>query len=403
MRIPSVAIKTCNLLEYMKRFKINILYFTVAIFFVCNICLLGCQPGFKEVNFKLYNIDENSPKDPWAKICADLNSDGLQDIIIGGRKGPMVWYKSPTWEKYQITDGGYNTVDGESVDLNGDGFNDVVMGGLFWYENPGVLDSNPNAIWKSHKIADHPTHDVEIADINNDGLLDIITRNQTGFKKKGNTVHIWYQTRQSSWNEKVIDCTDGEGLCCNDIDNDGDPDIIIGGIWFENPGSNQTVSWIEHIYSDWHPAVSVAVSDLNKDGRKDIVLSPSEYAKEYYRISWFEAPKNIQNGIWNEHIIYDSIECVIHSLQIADFNKDKKPDIVYAEMHQGADPDEVVLLLNKNKGSDWVKKILSEQGSHSLELIDFDADKDIDFIGANWSGPFQPVQLWENLLNQKSK
>ena len=275
------------------------------------------------------------------------------------------------------------------------------MGGLFWYENPGLLDKNPNVEWKPHKIADHPTHDVETGDINKDGLPDIITRNQTGFGRElGHTIHIWYQTNDSVWNETVIECPHGEGICCDDLDSDGDLDIVIGGKWFENRGGDKTVIWVDHDYTDWHSTASVGVADINSDGRKDIVLTPSELAKQYYRISWFEAPEDLQNGTWNENVIFDSVECVIHSLQIADFNNDKRPDIVYAEMHQGADPDEVVLLLNKKKGANWIKKVLSDKGSHSLELIDFDSDKDIDFIGANWSGAFQPVQLWENLYNR---
>ena len=186
------------------------------------------------------------------------------------------------------------------------------------------------------------------------------------------------------------------GLALGDIDRDGDPDVVIGGIWFENPGSILDGAWQPHKFGDWHPSASVEVADINGDGRPDIVLAPSELAGNWYRLSWFEAPADPRQAGWTEHVIVDRIECVVHGLATADFNGDGAVDIAASEMHQGQDPDEVIVFANRKHGSAWDKQVLSTKGSHCIQAGDIGADGDIDLVGANWSGPYQPVELWEN-------
>ncbi len=376
------------------------MHFIISVFLLSIIIIsIRCSNNNPMPGFKMSDIDTIPPNNPWVKIAADLDKDGLPDIIIGGQKGPLVWYKSPQWTKFKIAEDGYNTVDGEACDLDKDGDFDLVLGGLVWFENPGDLISNPEQIWRMHRIADHLTHDIEIADINMDGLSDVISRNQSAFSNpSGNTIHIWYQTTDTIWTEEIINCPHGEGIKVVDLDKDNDADIITGGIWYENQVKENHVIWKEHQFAEWHPNASVDVGDINEDGRNDIVLTPAELAKQYYKISWFEAPTDIQNMEWTEHLLADSVECVIHSLRIADFDLNGLPDILYAEMHQGTDPDEVVILYNEKQGKKWKKQILSDKGSHCLQVLDFDNDGDIDFFGANWSGNYQPLQLWENTL-----
>ena len=383
----------------MKRF---FLFPLISLFGI--ILLVNCTPKPSVLGFIKHDLDTVPPKNPWIKIAADLDMDGKADMVIGGQKGPLIWYKSPEWTKHHIADGGYNTVDGEAADMDNDGDPDIIVGGLMWYENPNELKANPDQPWKMHRIANHATHDIEIADINKDGLPDVITRNQSAFSNpSGNTIHIWYQTKDTIWVEDIINGPHGEGIKVTDLDNDGDDDIVTGGIWYENLGGAEKAAWKTHVYCEWHTDASVEVADINKDGRKDIFLTPAELAKQFYKISWFEAPENYSSGIWTEHLVADSVECVIHSLRTGDFNNDGLPDFVYAEMHQGSDPDEVTVAINKDNGKSWEKLVVSDKGSHSIAVFDYDDDGDLDFFGANWSGKYQPLQLWENNLNVRTK
>ena len=362
------------------------------------ITISGCanqssQGESESIRFHHSIVDSTIINNPWAKIPGDIDGDGALDIIIGGQKGPLVWYRNPDWKVFDITDGGYNTVDGECSDIDGDGDLDVVMGGLLWYENPGNLKNTPDRRWFAHPIADHPTHDIELADLDENGFMDVITRDQSDFgTMRGNTIHLWYNQGNNEWEEKVLECNHGEGLKVIDLDNDDDYDIVAAGFWFENVSGK----WETHTFAKWHSSANLAVADFNNDRRRDIVLTPSELANNYFKISWFEQPKDLINEICDEHILIDSIECVIHGVGIGDFNSDGLADIAYSEMHQGNDPDEVVVLINENKENEWRKIILSNMGSHSIEIADIDGDGYDDIFGANWSGAYQPIELWLN-------
>lgn len=361
---------------------------------------------FAEVPFKHVIIDNEGPKDPWAKITGDIDGDGFTDIVIGGRAGPLVWYAYPTWTKAVIADGGYKTVDGEVGDMDGDGDLDVVMGGLIWYENPRPNGKPVKNVWNVHKVADHPTHDVELADLDGDGDMDIVTRDQSEFgHKAGSRIYLWRQDSGGRWTEKIIECPHGEGIALGDIDKDGDPDIVIGGIWFGNPRDIVNGAWDAHRFAAWHSSATVQIADINRDSRPDVVLSPSELKGQSYKMSWFEAPSNPKKDNWAEHVIVEPIECVIHGLVTADIDNDGMIDVVSSQMHQGADPDEVAVFINQENGSAWIKQVISSGGSHFIRTADIGNDGDIDIIGANWSGPYQPIEMWENKIkaNKKAK
>ena len=342
-------------------------------------------------------IDSNGPHNPWMKMTGDVDGDGHADIIIGGQKGPLVWYRWPNWDKAVISEGGYSTVDGAFGDIDGDGDCDIVMGGLVWYENPQPVGCPAEKLWKAHKIADHPTHDVRVADLDRDGDLDIVTRNQSEFgHKAGNKIYVWLQKDTDTWDQHVISCPHGEGSELSDIDNDGDKDIIIPGFWFENTKDIVDGVWKEHRYGRWHKNAWVQTADINGDGRTDIVLAPAEFKGDFYRISWFQAPSEPKTGKWVEHVIEDHIECIVHALATVDINGDGVVDVVTAEMHQGIDPDEVAVYINKDKGLAWAKQVLSVKGSHCIQAADFDNDGDPDIIGANHGGSYQVIEMWEN-------
>jgi hypothetical protein len=133
------------------------------------------------------------------------------------------------------------------------------------------------------------------------------------------------------------------------------------------------------------------------------LLAPAE---EHGRLSWYQAPADAANGKWTEHVIDGDVD-YIHTFKVGDVNRDGKLDVVTAEMHaSGYQPDKpsqrrVSVYYNAGEGLNWKTQIVATTGSHNLRIADIDSDRDIDIIGANWAGPYKPVELWRSRLDPK--
>lgn len=62
---------------------------------------------------------------------------------------------------------------------------------------------------------------------------------------------------------------------------------------------------------------------------------------------------------------------------LADFDRDGRLDVAYAEMHPGTDPDDVVVLLNRGRGAMWERLLLDEAGSHDIVAGDVTGDASV--------------------------
>lgn len=364
----------------------------------------GCESQEQSVDmeptlvpFTLVEVDRDGPQDVWAKSAADINGDGLLDLIVGGNQsggGGLVWYENPEWTRHEIDAQSRIATDVELADINGNGSLDAIaiLGDqtLVWYESPD---------WTQRLIAEGRLHDIEVADFDGDGQIEIVGRNQGEFGQSGARLFFYKQESAESWNQMSFAIPEGEGIVAADLNGNGRLDIIVNENWYENTGTFlDEAAWQEHIYTDtWtHRNAFVDVGDINGNGRPDIVLSPAELAGEYYRISWFEAPLDPTSGPWTEHVIDDNVEAVHHFIGLADFNLNGRMDVATAQMEQGEDPDEVKLYLNPGDGNSWKEQVLYTGGSHSMVIMDINNNGSPDLFGANWRG--KEVLLWVNLM-----
>jgi hypothetical protein len=158
----------------------------------------------------------------------DVNGDGLNDIITGlaAHAFGLAWYeqyreegeikfrehiimnKEPGDNKYGVKFSELHAVD--LIDMDGDGVKDIVTGKRFWsHGRTGDPDRNMAAVLYWFKLVRGPDHSVDFvpylidnnsgvgtqvvaADINGDGLPDIVVGN-----KKGTFVHLHEKTEAS--------------------------------------------------------------------------------------------------------------------------------------------------------------------------------------------------------------
>jgi putative membrane-bound dehydrogenase-like protein len=190
----------------------------------------------------------------------DINGDGRLDILH-----PKGWYEQPRLDpetsRWMHHDaklcGGSGGAEMYAYDVDGDGDNDVITSdsahnfGLSWFEQ--IVDGKDRS-FKHHLImGSHPSenkygvlfsepHSVALADIDGDGLKDIVTgktywshHKQSPMWDAGAVVYWFKLVRKEDgvdWIPYQADDDAGIGrqIVVTDLNADGKPDIVVGGM-----------------------------------------------------------------------------------------------------------------------------------------------------------------------------
>jgi len=344
-------------------------------------------------------IDASFISPPWAKALGDIDGDGHPDVVaaFGGDNHEVYWYQYPTWSKHLISthDAGGDI---QLVDVNNDGSLDVVtatsdgLDGIAWYENPRGHGGNP-AIdsWTRH-IIENPVHwycghDVEAGDLNADGKIDVVIRVEDG------PTYVYLQNSSDSWTKVLLsNASNGDGMALLDVNRDGRLDIVENGYWLEQPSDPVHGNWLRHDFAAWPSDSGVTVGDVNNDGRPDVVLTPEEHSGQ---ISWFEQPADPINGNWIEHVILAPANYV-HRVRLGDFNKDGAIDIAFAETSQST-TKRVGVLYNNGDGASWSLQVLATTAGHNIAIDDVQGDGDLDILNAD--SATGGLEIWRNDIN----
>lgn len=408
---------------------------------------LTTLPSNDNIPFKQIVIDENPGTGPVVKLLANLSNEGHEDAIVGHETnlggGGLYWYQYPTngnpnetWNKYTIDANAdvYEQAAAADIsghtDANGNPVNDLVVcenGTIVWYENPlgDGIDPTTVSSWTKHvigSISQGSTHELYMADLTGNGLLDIITNTTIFFQ---NSPGNWNQISASNYDrtEKGLYLyNSGSGLGAVDLLGTGPgPSYDVG--WYENPreygGNPETNQWIFHpigpAYGNYvgGDGVSYAAMDVNGDGREDIITCDGENGEfpPYLTggLIWWQAPANPATGTWIPHTIDASVTDV-HNLVLADMNGDGSQEILAFEQDQSPQGRLMIIYNEGGTGQNWLEQTLASdsnpaqgggQGGHNESVGDATGDGTLDILTSphGFYTQVNPISFYLNEIN----
>lgn len=356
----------------------------------------------------------------------DINGDKLLDIVIGGRRGKIVWLENcgpdKEWKQHIIDEFERMECGGGTYDITGNGLPDVFNGGdagvdeIYWWENPGVTGKK----WQRRVVAKtshNQFHDTTIGDITGDGVMSLIFDNQrapggTAIYRvpfpKDYKVSPWAgieliatgKVDQNPYRKEGVQPE--EGLAVGDIDGDGKNELVCGTHWYKYVNGK----WESHKFTTGYLSTKVAIGDVNGDGMNEIILSegdPCIYGKRQGgKVSWFK-PKDDINAMWEENVIEDFL-LDAHSLQLGNICCNGKLDIFVGEIGVADKDDNYAirpprLLVFENDGkAGFTRHVIDEgTGTHDALLRDMRNKGFLDIVGKPLHGAEKwHVHVWYN-------
>lgn len=216
------------------------------------------------------------------------------------------------------------------ADINNDGKLDI-SNGAFWYEAP---DWTPHEYRTVPQFGEFLNDYGEIAqDVNGDGWMDIISG---GWNLP---ILAWYENPGNDrstgmWKEHIMadDLSGTEAIISGDVDGDGMNDVLVNRYntsvpvaYFAFVGLDKSPNGFERrILGTEGRGHGMGFGDLNGDGRGD-VLTPH---------GWYAAPENPKNvpWPWNGVDQFDAEESSVPFV-VDDFNQDGKNDFAWGHAH----------------------------------------------------------------------
>ena len=345
----------------------------------------------QEIAFDTVLVDEDASGDD--KAVADLDEDGYADGILGG--AALSWWRSNGPSRtlegpFQIDAASVEfTTDMATADLDSDGDEDLVVGdgddpgNVQWFENPRLFppdgkgnDPEVGANWTQHTIGSHGSwaHDIEVADLDGDARLDVLTCGNGAFK-------VFFRNSNGTWTAKdfAAHADDGSPAVAN-VDGDGDLDLFVAGGWIEQPATNRREpgSWTFHAIDDSNPGdgPAAAAFDIDDDGRVDLVTSPQHATGS---LAWFENPADPESASWPRHEISDTAGS--HHLRAADFDADGRLDLL-----TGLELGAISVWRISGATPTFTAFPVDDTGGHNAAAGDFDGDGRPEIWAADYIG-----------------
>jgi hypothetical protein len=337
---------------------------------------------------------------------ADINNDGIPDLVVGRTYGATVTFGSTVSVFLDNGDGTFQPAQTYAVgsdpdavavtDLNGDGKPDLIVAN--GYDNTvSVLLGNGDGTFQpqqTYAVGGDPTA-VSVADVNGDGKPDIVVTN-----RYDNTISVLLGNGDGTFQPQQTSVVGAQPhvLAVADLNADGTPDLVVANAADNNVGvligNGDGTFQPQQTYAVGANPRGVTVADINRDGRPDVVVA-----------SWGNSEVGVLlgNGDGTFQPSHHSFPVGRDpgAVAVADVNGDGMPDLVVAD--GGANT--VSVLLGNGDGTFQPQQLFGAgPGPASVAVADLNGDGRPDIVVTNYyshagdvllgngDGSFQPEE-----------
>lgn len=354
----------------------------------------------KSAHIQIADFDQDNDLDVLL-VGSSLSSDYAVSLLLNDGLGhftSMDTHGLPGFRAGSIRVVDLDKQNGPDLIIQGvmeEGTEDIYMAKVFYNQGNAEFTAYDQTtftgLWGGYSDAD---------DMDNDGDLDII---MTG-RDESNAPHLFvylnndglYQS--SSASGISISELDGRELVqFIDVDHNHAPDVIIGKHFFVNDGTGfytlQSTGLADAIVRPW----AIADGDINGDGWTDLMISGTDSNN-----TSFEAITHLLLGDASGNMTFSQeVEGVIGGAILVDITGDSILDLLTSGYTSDSYQAEVEVFVNNGTGlmtMNQLEPIDQKFSDGDAHFFDFDDDGDQDLIvgGSNEDGDFKTLLYWND-------